>query len=69
MKTLRGKLVMSAIILSCGLAMHADPTARHDKATRSSLAAKKTWQMARVAEASAHRTRRTVALREERAFW
>lgn len=69
MKTLRGKLVMSAIILSCGLAMHAEPGARHDKATRTGVAATKTRQMVRAAEASAQRSRRTLALREERASW
>lgn len=71
MKTWRGKLILAAIILSCGFAMHAEPTAQRQAAKRAAVAGERDWQTTRAAEASAQnaRTKRTLALREERASW
>jgi hypothetical protein len=53
-KILHGKMLMAAIILSCGLVMHADPPAPRSKAKPATVAEAWNWHMLGAAEASAH---------------
>lgn len=43
-RKIRGKLLLAFIILSCGMAMHADPTPRHAKGRNATLASARIWQ-------------------------
>ena len=53
MKKLRGKLIMAAVILSCGIAMHADPPSRAQVKRVAAVTAGSKWQMLHSAEAAA----------------
>jgi hypothetical protein len=53
MKKLRGKLIMAAVILSCGIAMQADPPSRAHRSQKVAAAhATERWQMLHAAEAA-----------------
>jgi|GEM_PF-5136321 len=56
MKKLRGKLIMAAVILSCGIAMHADPPSRSQAKKVAALTAGDKWQMLHATEAAARST-------------
>lgn len=45
MKKTHRKLVMAAIILSCGLAMHADPSAKRSRVQRHGTTGAAHWQV------------------------
>ena len=71
MKTVRGKLVMAGIILSCGLVMNADPNDKRPRAKRVSVAEARTWQGLRAAESLARpgKTVKAIDAHEQRSSW
>jgi len=54
MKGIPEKLVMAAVILSCGLVAHSDPSAREHKEKHASASDLHTWSVIPGAPATAH---------------
>ena len=57
MKRFPEKMVMAAIILSCGFVMHAEPSAQRLNTKRAHGVAGRSWQMNYAAGASVHSAR------------
>jgi hypothetical protein len=56
MKRLPEKMVMAAIILSCGFVSHSDPSAQDQKAKRTTVGGQHKWQVAPAQATARHAT-------------
>ena len=67
MKCLPGKLMMAAIILSCGFVAHYDPSSQDHKAQHAGIGNLHIWQDPPMAQAAAHpaKVARAFAARED----
>jgi hypothetical protein len=65
MKRLPEKLMMAAIILSCGFVAHSEPSAQRSTAKHLALRSPHTWQSYPGAATHAARITRTLAARAE----
>jgi hypothetical protein len=62
MKSFPEKMVMAAVILSCGFVLGAEPSARHAKVKHASVTGVHTWEMLPSTEASLHPARASKAV-------